>query len=162
MGGKRFFLNSHGREEALSNFQAPVCSAGSVISLSYRRTESSSFESQEIMVKVTVSLVLQQNAVSMYCRLGFAVKKGQVFSSEQLHPTWKNAPSVNRLKYVLPVGSPSINHLSSRIKRDSGWMSYLKILSLDSPHEEIKHWFYPYITSFSHHRKPLLFLPPLC
>lgn len=41
-----------------------------------------------------------QNAVSMYCRLGFAVKKGQVFSSEQVHPTWKNAPSVNRLKYV--------------------------------------------------------------
>lgn len=43
-----------------------------------------------------------QNAVSMYCRLGFAVKKGQVFSSDQLHPTWKNAPSVNRLKYVHP------------------------------------------------------------
>lgn len=36
----------------------------------------------------------------MYCRLGFAVKKGQVIGSEQLHPTWKNAPSVNRLKYV--------------------------------------------------------------
>uniref|UniRef100_A0A669CZY6 Family with sequence similarity 91 member A1 n=1 Tax=Oreochromis niloticus TaxID=8128 RepID=A0A669CZY6_ORENI len=43
---------------------------------------------------------LAANAVSMYCRLGFAVKKGQVFSSDQLHPTWKNAPSVNRLKYV--------------------------------------------------------------
>lgn len=47
------------------------------------------------------SPVFYQNAVSMYCRLGFAVKKGQVFSSDQLHPTWKNAPSVNRLKYVL-------------------------------------------------------------
>lgn len=45
-----------------------------------------------------LSLVSRQNAVSMYCRLGFAVKKGQVFGSEQLHPTWKNAPSVNRLK----------------------------------------------------------------
>uniref|UniRef100_A0A7N8X7Z9 Family with sequence similarity 91 member A1 n=1 Tax=Mastacembelus armatus TaxID=205130 RepID=A0A7N8X7Z9_9TELE len=41
------------------------------------------------------------NAVSMYCRLGFAVKKGQVFSSDQLHPTWKNAPSVNRLKSTM-------------------------------------------------------------
>nr|XP_029511970.1 protein FAM91A1-like [Oncorhynchus nerka] len=34
----------------------------------------------------------------MYCRLGFALKKGSSFSSEQLHPTWKTAPSVNRLK----------------------------------------------------------------
>uniref|UniRef100_A0A672F703 Family with sequence similarity 91 member A1 n=1 Tax=Salarias fasciatus TaxID=181472 RepID=A0A672F703_SALFA len=47
-----------------------------------------------------IDLDLVKNAVSMYCRLGFAVKKGQVFGSEQLHPTWKNAPSVNRLKYV--------------------------------------------------------------
>ncbi|KAG7253943.1 hypothetical protein CRUP_022273, partial [Coryphaenoides rupestris] len=38
------------------------------------------------------------NAVSMYCRLGFAIKKGHVFSSDQVHPTWKSAPSVNRLK----------------------------------------------------------------
>lgn len=43
----------------------------------------------------------------MYCRLGFAVKKGQVISSEQLHPTWKNAPSVNRLKYVSGAASPA-------------------------------------------------------
>lgn len=50
-------------------------------------------------------LFFNQNAVSMYCRLGFAVKKGQVISSEQLHPTWKNAPSVNRLKYVRIVGA---------------------------------------------------------
>lgn len=42
----------------------------------------------------------------MYCRLGFAVKKGQVFSSEQVHPTWKNAPSVNRLKYVVAAPVP--------------------------------------------------------
>lgn len=48
----------------------------------------------------------------MYCRLGFAVKKGQVISSEQLHPTWKNAPSVNRLKYVLGVSLlPKLNRL---------------------------------------------------
>uniref|UniRef100_A0A672F749 Family with sequence similarity 91 member A1 n=1 Tax=Salarias fasciatus TaxID=181472 RepID=A0A672F749_SALFA len=37
-----------------------------------------------------IDLDLVKNAVSMYCRLGFAVKKGQVFGSEQLHPTWKN------------------------------------------------------------------------
>lgn len=60
-----------------------------------------------------VSAVFYQNAVSMYCRLGFAVKKGQVFSSDQLHPTWKNAPSVNRLKYVTAVLAPNINHPSS-------------------------------------------------
>lgn len=47
---------------------------------------------------VLFMLFVHQNAVSMYCRLGFAVKKGTVFNSEQLHPTWKNAPSVNRLK----------------------------------------------------------------
>ncbi len=44
-------------------------------------------------------LILFQNAVSMYCRLGFAIKKGQVISPDQLHPSWKSAPSVNRLKY---------------------------------------------------------------
>lgn len=43
--------------------------------------------------------VVFQNAVSMYCRLGFAIKKGQVISPDQLHPSWKSAPSVNRLKY---------------------------------------------------------------
>uniref|UniRef100_A0A672F8U5 Family with sequence similarity 91 member A1 n=1 Tax=Salarias fasciatus TaxID=181472 RepID=A0A672F8U5_SALFA len=48
-----------------------------------------------------IDLDLVKNAVSMYCRLGFAVKKGQVFGSEQLHPTWKNAPSVNRLKSTM-------------------------------------------------------------
>uniref|UniRef100_A0A8K9UFA3 Family with sequence similarity 91 member A1 n=1 Tax=Oncorhynchus mykiss TaxID=8022 RepID=A0A8K9UFA3_ONCMY len=45
-----------------------------------------------------IILRLSLNAVSMYCRLGFALKKGSSFSSEQLHPTWKTAPSVNRLK----------------------------------------------------------------
>lgn len=45
--------------------------------------------------------VLSQNAVSMYCRLGFAIKKGHVISPDQLHPSWKSAPSVNRLKYVV-------------------------------------------------------------
>lgn len=42
--------------------------------------------------------LLVQNAVSMYCRLGFAVKKGQVISQDQLHLSWRNVPCVNRLK----------------------------------------------------------------
>uniref|UniRef100_A0A8C2WFR1 Family with sequence similarity 91 member A1 n=1 Tax=Cyclopterus lumpus TaxID=8103 RepID=A0A8C2WFR1_CYCLU len=54
----------------------------------------------ELANVLEIDLDLVKNAVSMYCRLGFAVKKGQVISSDQLHPTWKNAPSVNRLKYV--------------------------------------------------------------
>lgn len=39
-----------------------------------------------------------QNAVSMYCRLGFAHKKGQVINLDQLHSSWRNVPSINRLK----------------------------------------------------------------
>ncbi|XP_070777670.1 protein FAM91A1 [Enoplosus armatus] len=55
----------------------------------------------ELASVLEIDLDLVKNAVSMYCRLGFAVKKGQVFSSDQLHPTWKNAPSVNRLKSTM-------------------------------------------------------------
>uniref|UniRef100_A0A3B5MYD7 Family with sequence similarity 91 member A1 n=1 Tax=Xiphophorus couchianus TaxID=32473 RepID=A0A3B5MYD7_9TELE len=55
----------------------------------------------ELANVLEIDLDLVKNAVSMYCRLGFAVKKGQVFSSEQLHPSWKNAPSVNRLKSTM-------------------------------------------------------------
>uniref|UniRef100_A0A8C3RX19 Family with sequence similarity 91 member A1 n=1 Tax=Chelydra serpentina TaxID=8475 RepID=A0A8C3RX19_CHESE len=47
-----------------------------------------------------VSLSLQ-NAVSMYCRLGFAHKKGQVMNLENLHSSWRNIPSINRLKSTL-------------------------------------------------------------
>ncbi|XP_045551046.1 protein FAM91A1 isoform X3 [Salmo salar] len=57
---------------------------------------------ETLLYKIFVSIDEQtnvlENAVSMYCRLGFALKKGGSFSSEQLHPTWKTAPSVNRLK----------------------------------------------------------------
>ncbi|XP_028317307.1 protein FAM91A1 [Gouania willdenowi] len=55
----------------------------------------------ELANVLEIDLDLVKNAVSMYCRLGFAVKKGQVFNSDQLHPTWKNAPSVNRLKSTM-------------------------------------------------------------
>uniref|UniRef100_A0A673KH79 Protein FAM91A1 n=1 Tax=Sinocyclocheilus rhinocerous TaxID=307959 RepID=A0A673KH79_9TELE len=59
---------------------------------------------ETLLYKIFVSIDEQTNvsevfnAVSMYCRLGFAIKKGQVISPDQLHPSWKSAPSVNRLK----------------------------------------------------------------
>ncbi|XP_051926542.1 protein FAM91A1 isoform X1 [Hippocampus zosterae] len=55
----------------------------------------------ELATVLEIDLDLVKNAVSMYCRLGFALKKGQVISSEQLHTTWKNAPSLNRLKSTM-------------------------------------------------------------
>ncbi|XP_019751525.1 protein FAM91A1 isoform X2 [Hippocampus comes] len=55
----------------------------------------------ELATVLEIDLDLVKNAVSMYCRLGFALKKGQVISSEQLHATWKNAPSLNRLKSTM-------------------------------------------------------------
>uniref|UniRef100_UPI0037E8283A protein FAM91A1 isoform X2 n=1 Tax=Semicossyphus pulcher TaxID=241346 RepID=UPI0037E8283A len=55
----------------------------------------------ELANVLEIDLDLVKNAVSMYCRLGFAVKKGHALGSEQLHPTWKNAPSVNRLKSTM-------------------------------------------------------------
>ncbi|XP_056153968.1 protein FAM91A1 [Lampris incognitus] len=55
----------------------------------------------ELANVLEIDLGLVKNAVSMYCRLGFALKKGQAISSDQLHPTWKSAPSVNRLKSTM-------------------------------------------------------------
>uniref|UniRef100_A0AAY4CMV4 Protein FAM91A1 n=1 Tax=Denticeps clupeoides TaxID=299321 RepID=A0AAY4CMV4_9TELE len=55
----------------------------------------------ELANVLEIDLGLVKNAVSMYCRLGFAIKKGQVISPEQLHPSWKSAPSVNRIKSTM-------------------------------------------------------------
>ncbi|XP_046875230.1 protein FAM91A1 isoform X2 [Hypomesus transpacificus] len=55
----------------------------------------------ELANVLEIDLGLVKNAVSMYCRLGFALKKGHAFSSDLLHPTWKSAPSVNRLKTTM-------------------------------------------------------------
>ncbi|TSK28196.1 Protein FAM91A1 [Bagarius yarrelli] len=52
----------------------------------------------ELANVLQIDLGLVKNAVSMYCRLGFAIKKGQVISPDQLHLSWRSAPSVNRLK----------------------------------------------------------------
>ncbi|XP_063780469.1 protein FAM91A1 [Pseudophryne corroboree] len=55
----------------------------------------------ELANVLEIDLSLVKNAVSMYCRLGFALKKGQVINPDQLHPSWRNVPSVNRLKNTL-------------------------------------------------------------
>ncbi|KAI1901681.1 hypothetical protein AGOR_G00036900 [Albula goreensis] len=55
----------------------------------------------ELANVLEIDLGLVKNAVSMYCRLGFALKKGQVISPDQLHPTWRSAPCVNRLKSTM-------------------------------------------------------------
>ncbi|EHB02002.1 Protein FAM91A1 [Heterocephalus glaber] len=55
----------------------------------------------KIFVSIDEHTNVAENAVSMYCRLGFAHKKGQVINLDQLHSSWKNVPSVNRLKSTL-------------------------------------------------------------
>nr|XP_036859541.1 protein FAM91A1 isoform X2 [Manis javanica] len=55
----------------------------------------------ELANVLEIDLSLVKNAVSMYCRLGFAHKKGQVINLDQLHSSWRNVPSVNRLKSTL-------------------------------------------------------------
>ncbi|XP_030074732.1 protein FAM91A1 isoform X2 [Microcaecilia unicolor] len=55
----------------------------------------------ELANVLEIDLSLVKNAVSMYCRLGFAHKKGQVINPDQLHPSWRNVPSVNRLKNTM-------------------------------------------------------------
>ncbi|XP_023401742.2 protein FAM91A1 isoform X2 [Loxodonta africana] len=55
----------------------------------------------ELSNVLEIDLSLVKNAVSMYCRLGFAHKKGQVINLDQLHSSWRNVPSVNRLKSTL-------------------------------------------------------------
>ncbi|PKU39726.1 protein fam91a1 [Limosa lapponica baueri] len=57
----------------------------------------------ELANVLEIDLSLVKNAVSMYCRLGFAHKKGQVINLDNLHPSWKNVPSVNRLKFKAQV-----------------------------------------------------------
>ncbi|XP_051879927.1 protein FAM91A1 isoform X1 [Pristis pectinata] len=55
----------------------------------------------ELANVLEIDLSLVKNAVSVYCRLGFAHRKGQVINADQLHPTWRNVPSVNRLKCAM-------------------------------------------------------------
>lgn len=43
----------------------------------------------ELANVLQINLDLVKNAVSMYCRLGFAKKKGAEPSEEDLHPTWR-------------------------------------------------------------------------
>uniref|UniRef100_A0A8C7E6N2 Family with sequence similarity 91 member A1 n=1 Tax=Naja naja TaxID=35670 RepID=A0A8C7E6N2_NAJNA len=55
----------------------------------------------ELANVLEIDLSLVKNAVSMYCRLGFAHKKGQVINLDNLHLSWRNVPSINRLKTTL-------------------------------------------------------------
>uniref|UniRef100_A0A8C8VDS1 Family with sequence similarity 91 member A1 n=1 Tax=Pelusios castaneus TaxID=367368 RepID=A0A8C8VDS1_9SAUR len=55
----------------------------------------------ELANVLEIDLSLVKNAVSMYCRLGFAHKKGQIMNLENLHSSWRNIPSINRLKSTL-------------------------------------------------------------
>ncbi|XP_010219914.1 PREDICTED: protein FAM91A1 [Tinamus guttatus] len=71
----------------------------------------------ELANVLEIDLSLVKNAVSMYCRLGFAHKKGQVINLDNLHPSWKNVPSVNRLKLADTASVSSLNLSSGHPKR---------------------------------------------
>ena len=45
-----------------------------------------------------IDLGLVKNAVSMYCRLGFARRKGQDLDMEALHPSWQDILQANEPK----------------------------------------------------------------
>ncbi|XP_022089534.1 protein FAM91A1-like isoform X2 [Acanthaster planci] len=45
----------------------------------------------ELSNVLQIDLQLVKNAVSMYCRLGFARRKGQELDPEALHPSWQDA-----------------------------------------------------------------------
>ncbi|XP_075070134.1 protein FAM91A1 isoform X2 [Mixophyes fleayi] len=70
----------------------------------------------ELANVLEIDLSLVKNAVSMYCRLGFALKKGQVINPDQLHPSWRNVPSVNRLKNTLDPQKMLLSWESSESK----------------------------------------------
>ncbi|XP_060077726.1 protein FAM91A1-like [Ylistrum balloti] len=51
----------------------------------------------ELANVLQIDLQLVKNAVSMYCRLGFAKKKGvEFYDCENLHPSWKEVQPVNK------------------------------------------------------------------
>uniref|UniRef100_A0A8C4R029 Family with sequence similarity 91 member A1 n=2 Tax=Eptatretus burgeri TaxID=7764 RepID=A0A8C4R029_EPTBU len=55
----------------------------------------------ELANVLEIELSLVKNAVSLYCRLGIAHKKGNQLNVESLHLSWMDAPLVNRLKSAM-------------------------------------------------------------
>ena len=52
--------------------------------------------------KIKSTYLYWQNAVSMYCRLGFAKKKGAELNDEDLHPTWRQVKPQSK-KFVFKI-----------------------------------------------------------
>ncbi|KAK3600385.1 hypothetical protein CHS0354_016001 [Potamilus streckersoni] len=50
----------------------------------------------ELSSLLQIDLQLVKNAVSMYCRLGFAKKKGVEVTDEELHPSWRTVKPVSK------------------------------------------------------------------
>ncbi|XP_038057164.1 protein FAM91A1-like isoform X2 [Patiria miniata] len=54
----------------------------------------------ELSSVLQIDLQLVKNAVSMYCRLGFARRKGQDLDPEALHPSWQDAEQNSTKKAI--------------------------------------------------------------
>lgn len=51
-------------------------------------------------VSMTIDICILQNAVSMYCRLGFAKKKGaEVVTVDDIHSSWSSVTQMSK-KYA--------------------------------------------------------------
>lgn len=152
MGGKRFPWNSYGREEPLSNLQAPVHSAGSVIMRNHFHSRV-----RRKMVKVTLFLLCCNRTLSL-CTAASASLWRKVRCSAQTSST----PPGRMLH--LSTGSSMCCLFGHRVSTIYHLLSWVATIPKDSQprftswgNKARFTWFYPYINSFSYHTKPLLF-----